>query len=431
MIIISLRPDKISTDIVDTVHLRFTNTGPGICTNVRFTFRMPKEVLLIRGKRQLNISRLNEGESHEYALQVKAIAPGVFSLMSANFSYRNLAGEIFRVKETTLALNVIKPDALPSLPPPSIKINLNPDVVSSSTWTSIKGDISNTGAIMIKNVEISAEGPALKSHKEVLGDVSPGQTLPFTLSIYASEDGTRVPVCLKTRFQDVAEKFYACDSTHFIAVAKNVCHYNDRASKKGRHLKIKILFLAANPSDTTRLRLDEESRMMDRALRQAEFRDLFEIQNHWAVRVGDIQELLLRHKPDIIHFSGHGNRASEIILENTSGKSSSVSVGALSRLFSLLKDNIRCVVLNACYSEIQARAIANHIDCVIGMSDSIKDSMSISFASAFYQALAYGRNIKTAFDLGCLQINLEKLGKDDIPQLICTLTDPNDVVMVQ
>ena len=64
---------------------------------------------------------------------------------------------------------------------------------------------------------------------------------------------------------------------------------------------IKILFLAANPSDTTRLRLDEENRAIDQVLRQAEFRDKFEIHQHWAVRVTEIQSFLLRYKPDIVN----------------------------------------------------------------------------------------------------------------------------------
>ena len=134
---------------------------------------------------------------------------------------------------------------------------------------------------------------------------------------------------------------------------------------------IKILFLAANPSDTTRLRLDKESRVIDQAIRQAEFRDNFEIVQHWAVRVSDLQSLLLRHKPDILHFSGHGSSKNEIVLEDINGKSHSVSIRALKQLFSILKDNIRCVVLNACYSEPQAQVIAQYIDCVIGMSTAI------------------------------------------------------------
>lgn len=193
---------------------------------------------------------------------------------------------------------------------------------------------------------------------------------------------------------------------------------------------IKILFLAANPSDSSRLRLDEEIRSIDHALRQAEFRDKFEIEQHWAVRVIDLQGYLLRHKPDIVHFSGHGTPASEIILEDSQGKSQPVSSRALSQLFSVLKDNIRCVVLNACYSEQQAQAIAAHIECVVGMSKAIGDTAALSFAEAFYQALGYGRDLKTAFDLGCLQIDLKNLDEQDTPRLLTLNGAPEDIVFV-
>lgn len=194
---------------------------------------------------------------------------------------------------------------------------------------------------------------------------------------------------------------------------------------------IKILFLAANPSDTTQLRLDQEIRSIDEKLRQSEFRERFEIRQHWAVRVSDLQSCLLRHSPTIVHFSGHGSSESEIILEDDHGNSKPVSSHALSQLFSVLKDNIRCVVLNACYSEQQAQAIAKHIDCVIGMSKAIGDTAAISFAAAFYQALGYGRNVKSAFELGCGQIDLESLGtQQDIPKLLADKCDPQQIFLI-
>lgn len=196
---------------------------------------------------------------------------------------------------------------------------------------------------------------------------------------------------------------------------------------KGKKM-IKILFLAANPSDTTRLRLDEESRAIDDSLRKAEFRDNFDIRPHFAVRISDLQPLLLRYQPDIVHFSGHGSESSEIILEDRRGISQGVSPRALGKLFSVLKDDIRCVVLNACYSEVQAQAIAEHIDCVVGMSHVIGDAAAINFSSAFYQALGFGRDVKTAFDLGCVQIDLDGLGQQAIPRLLCLACDPREVV---
>ena len=57
-------------------------------------------------------------------------------------------------------------------------------------------------------------------------------------------------------------------------------------------------------------------------------------------------------------------------------------------------------------------------DCVIRMSRAIGDQAGISFATAFYQALGYGEDVATAFELGCSQIDLENLDEQDIPQLL-------------
>jgi TIR domain/CHAT domain len=181
---------------------------------------------------------------------------------------------------------------------------------------------------------------------------------------------------------------------------------------------IKILFLAANPGDTDRLRLDEEVRAIRERLRMATHGGQFAVEQEWAVRVGDLQSHLLCHQPQIVHFSGHGSRAGEIVLEDQAGHSQAVPPAALKQLFATLKDDIRCVVLNACFSEMQAGAIAESIDCVVGMSAAIADESAVSFASSFYQALGFGRDVRTAFELGCEQIGLESLAGEETPKLI-------------
>ena len=190
---------------------------------------------------------------------------------------------------------------------------------------------------------------------------------------------------------------------------------------------IRILFLAANPSDTSRLRLDQEYRTIDQALRRAKFRDKFQLDQYQAVRFTDLQDCLLRFQPHIVHFGGHGTEDGEIVLEGILGYGLPVPDGVLGSLFSILKDNIRCVVLNACYSERQASVIAEHIDCVIGMSRDLGDEASIGFSAAFYQALAYGRDIATAFRLGCTQVELEGSGVSDTPKLIAKRAKPNEI----
>ncbi len=188
---------------------------------------------------------------------------------------------------------------------------------------------------------------------------------------------------------------------------------------------ITILFLAANPLNTEQLQLDEEVRAIDEVLRKTEFRDKFKLISQWAVRIDDLQDLLLRHKPTIVHFSGHGSPTGEIVLVDQTGNGVTVSQTALSNLFSILQDNICCVVLNSCYSEAQAQGVAQHIDAVIGMSSTIDDEAAIRFASGFYRGLGFHRDLQTAFNLGCSMIDLHGLAQEDIPKLLALHTNPN------
>jgi hypothetical protein len=65
------------------------------------------------------------------------------------------------------------------------------------------------------------------------------------------------------------------------------------------------------------------------------------------------------------------------------------------------------------------------------MSRAIGDAAAISFAIAFYQALGFGKDVKTAFELGCSQIDLEGINEQDTPKLVCVNCDPKTVVFVQ
>jgi hypothetical protein len=142
------------------------------------------------------------------------------------------------------------------------------------------------------------------------------------------------------------------------------------------------------------------------------------LEQGWAVRVADLQDLLLRYRPDIVHFSGHGSPAGELFFEQHDGTVQPATASALHHLFHTLQDNIRCVVLNACYSTQQAASIAEVIDCVVGMAHGVTDVAAVEFATAFYRALGYGRDVQTAFALGIGQINLSGQNGHDAPQLL-------------
>src|SRR3954464_4047080 len=192
------------------------------------------------------------------------------------------------------------------------------------------------------------------------------------------------------------------------------------AGPVGRHAmdKVKVLFLAANPAGTQPLKLDEEVRQITAKVRASEHRDSLELITRWAVRPDDLMQALLEVKPHVVHFSGHGSSASELILLDDQGNAKPVSKAALVHLFRTLKDKVRIIVLNACYSRPQAEALAETIDCTVGMNRAIGDAAAIVFAASFYRALGFGRTVKEAFELGVAGLLVEGIPEDQTPELL-------------
>jgi hypothetical protein len=178
-----------------------------------------------------------------------------------------------------------------------------------------------------------------------------------------------------------------------------------------------ILILAANPKNTSPLRLGEEVREIDAGLQRAKKRELFDLKQRWAVRVQEVYQSLLDFKPQIVHFSGHGLGDDGLALEDETGNVRLVDTDAMAKLFELFASHIECVVLNACYSEVQAKAIVKHIPYVIGMNKAIGDKAAIKFATGFYNALGAGESVEFAYKLGCNVIQLEGIPENLTPDL--------------
>ena len=136
-----------------------------------------------------------------------------------------------------------------------------------------------------------------------------------------------------------------------------------------------------------------------------------------SVRLGDLTQALHDTQPHIVHFAGHGTRDGNLCLENEQGKVQVVQSDALAALFKLVANKVHCVVLNACYSENQARAIATHIDYVIGMHNEIEDKAAISFVVGFYKALGAGYSVEDAYKFGLVELQLRNIPKRCMPVL--------------
>ena len=199
-----------------------------------------------------------------------------------------------------------------------------------------------------------------------------------------------------------------------------------------------ILFLAANPRNTSRLALDEECAAIERELCMATNRD-FEFQSKWAVTVDELMRQLNALQPTVVHFSGHGTGAggaggessaplrdvdaatdrrcrSGIYLEDGRGGPQFVTADALTKMIKATAASVRLVVLNACYSEAQADAVCSVVDCVVGMDGAIDDAAARAFAVSFYRALGHRRSVSNAVEQAIATLAGAQLVGEHIPR---------------
>ena len=205
--------------------------------------------------------------------------------------------------------------------------------------------------------------------------------------------------------------------------------------------KVKVLFLAADPvsadpsrslgDQPPRLMIDEEIREISAKIRTAEYRDSLEFVSRWAVSPDDLLQALNEVRPQVVHFSGHGSSTGELILVGEGGMPRQVPGGALVSLFRTMKDDIRLVLLNACYTSAQAEGIVEVIDCVIGMDGDIGDQAATTFTASFYRALGFGRSVHDAVEQGRVALQMASIPEARTPRLLARQgVDPARVFLV-
>ncbi|HYW11543.1 MAG TPA: CHAT domain-containing protein [Longimicrobium sp.] len=188
--------------------------------------------------------------------------------------------------------------------------------------------------------------------------------------------------------------------------------------------KVEVLYFAADPlsipPDGTAppLQLGREVRKIRQRVRAAKHRHALRFDVHLATRTEDLMQAFSEARPQVVHFSGHGGATGLKFDGPDGGGPQSVSADALAQLFTTFRGDIRLVVLNACYSEPQARAIADSVGCAIGTRGPISDTAAITFASAFYSGIAFGESVQTAWDRAATALALDGVPEKECPRIV-------------
>lgn len=175
--------------------------------------------------------------------------------------------------------------------------------------------------------------------------------------------------------------------------------------------KTRILIVEANPRDTTHLKLNKESAIIENTLDEAKAGNSFKIKKISAATGKDLSDMLWSFKPNIIHFCGHGEKNNLLFVDDDSGKTHEIAKADLIALFEQYAEGIQCALFNTCESAELAAGMVEHIDYAIGMNEPVWDDTSLNFATGFYRGLFKTGEIEKAFQYGLLAVKFANLSE--------------------
>ncbi|WP_434444999.1 CHAT domain-containing protein [Lentzea sp. E54] len=398
MIEISLSPSTLVAGQDCDLEVRLTNSGTGTCTSVVFKLLLPNDFLVLRGGDRVELERLAAGETQVKLMKVRPLRPGRWSVGSNNFSYRDRFGHGQRITGFTTDL-VVEPEELDDQRSPSFETSLLTEELPFSEWSELRIRVANTGRVPLPGVAVRVHGQLDVDEAGAwreLGPVEVRGRVDAVFHVRAGQRGSHVPVHVDTR----------CGPDR---VSRQV---GIRVAATGGTAgsKVGILYLSANPVDEERIRTDREVREIRAALARGRARDEFTFDDRFAVRTADLSQSLHDCRPTVIHFACHGTPDGSVVLETDGGRSMPTSPESIAEFFSIVSDEVECVIVNACGSAPLAEMVARHVKYAIGMEDVIDDRTAISFSVGFYQALAAQHPVEKAFRFGCAQVNLDNGG---------------------
>ncbi|MEO8496167.1 MAG: CHAT domain-containing protein, partial [Planctomycetota bacterium] len=178
-----------------------------------------------------------------------------------------------------------------------------------------------------------------------------------------------------------------------------------------------VIFLAfANDRDDTigYLRnLPNEARNLREVLESAEKAGLCEVLVRSNSTAGDIfkvfQDPKYRNRITILHYGGHAN-GYELLLESATGEAAAADAGGLAKFLGQ-QQGLQLVFLNGCSTQQQTQGLLDaNVSAVISTSRAIEDQVATDFSHQFYQGLAGGASIRTAYNEAEASVQTSKGG---------------------
>lgn len=381
-----------------------TNLYSGPCSNIIITFKKPVALQVLEGLVQVKIPVLAAGESHVLSWTVLPLEAGSFELSTSNFSYRDPRSSSCRPQPPVVPLSVHAAEPKRTFPAPVLLLAVRAKSYVVGQWQRLPLHVTNRGPGAVHIKSSSAIGPNGSWHSSFARHptIQEGDTCLLELNIHPTDVGPAVPVTVVLSHSDTEGRLHeasvSCDVSVQSLPEKTSMPVSDSKPQESEV----VLFCAADPGEpVNRLSLDEECRDIKERLAVGREGQRFRLEVCLATSHKQFVQEMLTSAPSYVVFSGHGTARGELCFRHhIHDIPHPVSAEAMADLFEIFANQVQCVILNACYSEPQAKAIVRHIPYVIGMNDAIADSNARHFTYGFFQSIGAGRSVADSFRIG-------------------------------
>lgn len=396
--------------------LRVVNHSRHVLDGVRLVVAPPRTALCLDGELRQRVGRWSSGESIELPLTVNFEGPGD-AVFHVELTARRHDGDQLLQLQATVAVRAgpdgtdpmkgARADATPNSPGTPSESDGGLDCAvrleRAGDQFRIRLRIDGPGGVMIDEVRT---GLAVPEQRLAIPARTPLELL-FRVAIPTGDTVERIGIGYRTGG--------GIRRQHAL-----------RVPLRGRAGGV-VLFVAANPggSDASRnlgcvpdpagnpatagfrpggwLQTDLEYRWLEESLRGAPGLRL--APPSLATSYASLLQHLVRERPRILHFAGHGEER-HLLLHGDDHSPQSVPAEAVRDAVGAIGQELDLVVLNACWSESVGRSLRPLARRVVAVSGPVPDASAVAFVRGFYTVLAGepmadAAAVDRAFRAGC------------------------------
>lgn len=165
--------------------------------------------------------------------------------------------------------------------------------------------------------------------------------------------------------------------------------------------RVVLAFTAATPV----VEIDPEAAAIQEALLKVKLDHAFEFFIEPDLNAMTL-DCLLDLRPHIVHIGGLGTEEGALLIKDPSGALSPVDNRSFADIFHALRNDLRCVVLNASYMSAQGQELSRYIDVVVSAPGRLTKSQATTFAAKFYERLARQDSVSDAVNVARIMSNV-------------------------